>query len=167
MDIILMEAHSWIIVQIIIDVLIAALLLGFIRFHLKMKKTWNDSESILRKSQEILSEMINLSRTLKENLEEKKELSRKTLMKLDKGLRRAEDSVQHIQHVVGELGTNHILHQPELFKDAHRMRSSVHALLTKGLSREEIAQHLGISLGEIELLSKLQNHKRDPGIQKQ
>ena len=160
-----MEAHSWIIVQIIIDILMAALLIGFIRFHVKAKKSINDPESIYRKSQEILSEMRNLSRTLDENLEEKRDLSRKTLSKLDNGLQRAEESVRRMQDIMGELGVK-ISSQPEPFKDVHRMRSSVNALLTKGVSREEIAQHLGISLGELELLSKLQHPNRGSGIQK-
>jgi transcriptional regulator with XRE-family HTH domain len=160
-----MEAYDWMIVQVIIDILIAALLIGFIRFHLKIKKAHNDPESIYRRSEEILSEMRKLSEALNENLEEKRELSRNTLMKLDKGLQRAEITIQHIQNIIGELNMN-LSSQPELFKDARRMRSSVNALLTKGLSREEVAQHLGISVGEIELLSKFQNPKRDPGIRK-
>lgn len=158
-----MEAQSWIIIQIVLDILIAVLLIGFIRFQVKLKKSRNDPESIYRKSDEILSEMRKLSETLNQNLEEKRELSRKTLSKLDNGLRQAEKSVQHIQDVIGELGVK-ISSQPEPFKDIRRMRSSVNELLAKGVSREEVARHLGISLGEMELLSKFQHPQDDSGI---
>jgi len=40
-------------------------------------------------------------------------------------------------------------------EDAAQRRSSIDALLEKGLSKEEIALHLGISVGEIDLIRKL------------
>jgi hypothetical protein len=40
-------------------------------------------------------------------------------------------------------------------KNSDQLRSSVKALLAKGLPREEIAQHLGMSIDEIDLLIKL------------
>ena len=46
----------------------------------------------------------------------------------------------------------------DIIKDKEKIWSSVSSLLAKGLSKEEIAQHIGISVGEIELLLKF--HKQ-------
>jgi hypothetical protein len=150
-----MEAHSWIIGQIIIDIIMAALMLWFIRFHFKKKRPGQDIGAAFREPEIILSEMRQISRTLEKNLEEKKELSRHILGQLDDGLKRAEERYQQIQKIVQGYSTN-LTYQPDILKDARQARSSVNALLAKGLSRKEIAQHLGISMGEIELLLKLQ-----------
>jgi len=150
-----MEAHSWIIGQIIIDIIMAALMLWFIRFHFKKKRPGQDIGATFREPETILSEMRQISRTLEKNLEEKKELSRHILGQLDDGLKRAEERYQQIQKIIQGYSTN-MTYQPDILKDARQARSSVNALLAKGLSRREISQHLGISAGEIELLLKLQ-----------
>jgi len=151
-----MEAHSWIIGQIIIDIILAVLLLWFIRFHFRGKRSGHDTGETFREPEAILSEMRNISQALEKNLEEKKELSRHILGQLDEGLKRAEERYQQIQKIVQEYSTN-MAYQPGILKDSRQARSSVNALLAKGLSRNEIAQHLGISVGEIELLLKLRS----------
>ena len=150
-----MEAQSWIIGQVIIDLFIAALLVWSIRLHFKDNSKSIDSEKIFAKSEKILSDMNELSQSLDKNLEEKRELSRKTLRRLDEGLRRAEDSFQQIQKLIREFGAK-VNPQSEIMNDTQKTRSSISRLLDKGLSKEEIAHLLGISIGEIELLSKLQ-----------
>ncbi|MBW2609904.1 MAG: hypothetical protein JRC68_06135 [Deltaproteobacteria bacterium] len=155
-----MEAHSWIIGQIIIDIIMLSLILWFIRFHFKRNIPGQDIGVTFQEPEAILSEMRQISRTLEKNLEEKKELSRHILRQLDEGLKKAEDRYQQIQKIIREYSTNSA-YQPGILKDARQARSSVNALLAKGLSRKEIAQHLGISAGEIELLLKLQAHTPD------
>ena len=153
-----MDAQHWIIAQILIDFLIAALLLWFIIFQLRGKGTKANPEEILLKSEKILSEMRDLSRELDKNLEEKRELSRRTLNRLEEGLRRADKSFGQIQKILKEFSIN-LTPQTSTLKDSRQIRSSVNSLLSKGVSKEEIAQHLGISLGEIELSVKLQKQK--------
>lgn len=150
-----MEAQNWIIGQIIIDIIIAVLLLLFIKLHFKRREPGNDMEAIFHKSEKILTEMGELSRQFEKNLEEKRELSRKIIGQLDESLKMAEQTFRQVQTGIKGLGTN-IAHLPDTSRDAAQVRSSVNALLAKGLSREEVAQHLGISVGEIELLIKLQ-----------
>jgi hypothetical protein len=149
-----MEAQSWIICQVIIDLFIAGLLIWSIRLHFKDNFKSIDSEKLFAKSEKILSDMNELSQSLDKNLEEKRELSRKTLRQLDEGLRRAEDSFQQIQNLIREFGSK-VNPQSENMNNTQKLRSSISRLLDKGLSKEEIAHHLGISIGEIELLSKL------------
>jgi len=149
-----MGVHSWIIGQIIIDIIMVALLLWFLRSSIKGKRPGQDLEATFRKSEAILAEMRQISLTLEKNLEEKKNLSRHILEQLDEGLKRADESRRQIQKITREHSTN-MTSQPDALKDAGQTRSSVNALLSKGLSRKEIAQHLGISEGEIELILKL------------
>jgi hypothetical protein len=151
-----MEIQNWIMTQMAIDLVIACVLLWFIRLNIKTKKTDNDQDEAFRRSEAILAEIRELSLNLDKNLEEKRELSRKILEQLDETLEQAEETCERVKNVVKDIGAN-----PDRSKNAPKssdqIRSSVKALLSKGLSREEIAQHLGMSVDEIDLLIKLQS----------
>ena len=155
-----MEANNWIIYQVIIDIIMAVLLLWFIIFQYRRKRPHQDFETAFRKSEAILSEMRQISQVFDKNLKEKRELSHHILGQLDEGLKRAEESYQQIQKIIQKYSTN-LTYQPSTLNDVNHTRSSIDALLAKGLSRKKIAQHLGISVGEIELLLKLQPQERN------
>ena len=110
----------------------------------------------------ILSEIRELSRELDKNLEKKRELSRRVLGQLDEGMQRAEEACERFQNIIRDCGPDRVP-IPDPLADSRRITSSVKALLERGLSREEIARHLGISVGEIELLIKLQPLKKVSG----
>jgi predicted transcriptional regulator len=152
-----MDIQNWIIAQLVIDAVLGFCILLFIRSYMKSKKTNNDIGDIFQKPENIISEMQELTRQLDRNLEEKKELSRVILNQLDDGLKRAEETFNQLQGVVREFGTKGVNTQ-DIIKDREKIWSSVSSLLAKGLSKEEIAQHIGISVSEIELLLKF--HKQ-------
>ena len=56
-----MEANSWIIYQVIIDIIMAVLLLWFIFFQYRRKSPHQDFETAFHKSEAILSEMRQIS----------------------------------------------------------------------------------------------------------
>ncbi len=159
-----METQSWIIGQIIIDIFMAALLLWFIRYRTKGKGADNNLGRVFERSEKILSEMRELSRQLDKNLEEKRMLSRKILGQLDEGMHRADEAYRQFQDIIRDYGHDRCP-IPDPLADSSRIKSSVKALLERGLSREEVAQHLGISVGEIELLIKLQPQAEESGTQ--
>ncbi len=148
-----METQIWIIGQIAIDLLMVMLLLWFLKFQKRRQMTWQDHEAVIQKSAAILSEMQDISRSLEKNLEEKKALSGQILEQLDQGLKRAEESYRRLSEIIPKSGNP--LSQQGVVKDSSNTRSSVLALIEKGLSRKEIGRHLGISVGEIELMLKL------------
>jgi transcription initiation factor IIE alpha subunit len=161
-----LEPHTWIIGQVIIDVMIAGLLLWFIRYYYKSQKADLDFNAALLRAEAILSEMDRISKGLEHNLEEKKRLSRRILNQLDEGLQGAEECRRQLENTVQQYITR-IDHTPAVAKDAGQARTSVKALLEKGLTKEEIARHLEISIGEIELLLKLQRSDRGDLIHRQ
>lgn len=150
-----MEVYNWIVGQIVIDILMALVLLWFIFFHSRKKGPENNLEEDFRKSESILSEMREITQVLEKNLDEKRELSNRILKQLDAGLKRAEERYREIQKITKEYG-NDLTHNSGTLTDTEKTRTSIKTLLKKGLSKVEISQHLGISLGEIELLLKLQ-----------
>ena len=150
-----MEANNWIVGQIVIDILIALVLLWFIFVHSRKKGSENNFEEDFQKSESILSEMTEITQVLERNLDEKRELSNRILQKLDEGLKRAEERYLEIQKITKRYG-NDLTHNSGTLTDTEKTRASIKTLLKKGLSKVEISQHLGISLGEIDLLLKLQ-----------
>ena len=149
-----METQSLIVAQIGADVIMVALLLWFMRSHAKARTSWQDYEKVIEKSEAVLGEMGKISRVLERNLEEKKVLSREILTQLDQGLKRAEENYRQISGIIPQ-AANAFGGDRVSIKDTRGTRASVQALLEKGLSKEEIARHLGISVGEIDLLVKL------------
>ena len=149
-----MDAQFWIIGQIIVDVIMVALLLWFARLQFQKQPPWQDVKAVIEKSESILSEMEQLGQALEKNLSEKKKLSRHILEQLDQGLIRAQRNYEQIEKVLLKT-TNPLSDRAVPAKDNERTVSSIKALLTNGLSRDEIARHLGISVQEIELIIKL------------
>lgn len=151
-----MEIQNWIIAQMVIDLIIACVLLWFIRLNIRSKKTDDELDEAFRKSEAILTEIRELSLSLDRNLEEKRRLSSMILGQLDETLERAEETCTRVRDAARDLGAN-----PErpknVQKNSDQVRSSVKALISKGLPMEEIAHHLGMSVDEIDLLIKLQN----------
>jgi hypothetical protein len=152
------ETQIWIIGQIFVDVVLVVLLLWFVKFNDKRTIPWQDFETVFQKSESILYEMREISLALEKNLEEKKALSRHILEQLEEGMKRAEESYRQICNIVRKSGAA-VSEGSLSSKGTSQMRSSINALSAKGLSKEEIAQHLGISVGEIELLIKLQRER--------
>ncbi len=153
-----MEIQTWIIGQTAIEIIIFFLLLWFLKSHFAMRKKNKELSSVFEQPEKILAEMRELTRQLDKNLEEKKELSKKLLGQLEDILKKADHSYNQLQNIMKEyssrpLSSNHNEH------DSRRIRSSVNDLLKQGLSKEEIARQLGISVSEIELLVKLQNRQ--------
>ncbi len=153
-----MEIQTWVIGQTAIEVIIIFLLLWFIKSHLAMRKKNTDLSAVFEKPEQILAEMRELTRQLDKNLEEKKEISNKMLGQLDDILDKADRTYNQLQGIIKEYSSRPVnSYNPE--QDSRRVRTSVNDLLKKGLSKQEIARQLGISVGEIELLVKLQNRQ--------
>jgi Trp operon repressor len=153
-----MEIQTWVIGQAAIEIIIIFLLLWFIKSHLAMRKKNTDLGEIFEKPEQILAEMRELTRQLDKNLEEKKEISNKMLKQLDEILDKADQSYHQLQNIIKEYSSRPF-HSFDSENDSLRVRSSVNDLLKKGISKQEIAQKLGISIGEIELMLKLQNRQ--------
>ena len=153
-----MEIQTWVIGQTAIEIIIIFLLLWFIKSHLAMRKKNKDLTAVFEKPEQILAEMRELTRQLDKNLEEKKEISHKMLGQLDEILEKADQSYNQLQSIIKEYSSRPI-NSYNTEHDSQRVRSSVNDLLKQGLSKQEIAQQLGISVGEIELLIKLQNRQ--------
>ncbi len=149
-----MDAQYWIIGQIIIDVIMVALLFWFAGLQFRKQPPWQEFKAVIEKSESVLSEMEQLGQALERNLAEKKKLSRHILEQLDQGLTRAQRNYEQIQKVLLET-TNPLSDRSLPAKENERNVSSIKTLLAKGLTRERIAQHLGISVAEIELIIKL------------
>lgn len=150
-----MEVQTWIFAQIGIDVVMVALLIWFLISQNRRQMSWRDYEEVIQKSEAILSEMGEISQSLEKNLHEKKVLSHRILEQLEQGLQKAEESYRQISEIIPK-SANDLGSESGSLRNANRTRSSVLSLLKKGLPKEEIAQHLGISVGEIDLLIKLQ-----------
>jgi len=153
-----MTIETWVIGQTAIEIIIILLLLWFIKSHLAMRKKNSDLSSVFEKPEQILAEMKELTGQLDKNLEEKKEISKKMLGQLDEILKKADQSYNQLQSIIKEYSSKPV-HSYNTEQDSRRVRTSVNDLLKQGLSKQEIAQQLGISVGEIELLIKLQNRQ--------
>lgn len=148
-----MAPQFWIGAQIFLDMIMVALLLWFLRSLSRRQASWNEHQAAIQKAEIILVEMREISRTLEENLQQKKELSNRILIRMDQEMKKAEECYGRISAVLPELCA--VRSFPSDSKDSEKTRASVYELLEKGLSKEEISRHLGISLGEIELIMKL------------
>ncbi len=146
-----MTPQLWIGVQLLLDILMVGLLVWVLRSFSRQRASWSRHEAAIQKAEAILVEMREISRTLETNLQEKKELSRRILIQMDQELKRAEESYTRISALVPES-------RPEpgpRNESVDKTRASVGALFERGLSKDEIATHLGISVGEVELIVKL------------
>ncbi len=153
-----MEIQTWVIGQTAIEIIIIVLLLWFIKSHLAMRKKNADLSAVFEKPEQILAEMRELTRQLDKNLEEKKEISHKMLGQLDEILDKADQTYNQLQSIIKEYSSRPV-NSCNSENDTRRVRTSVNDLLKKGLTKQEIARQLGISVGEIELLIKLQSRQ--------
>ena len=150
-----MDAQTWVIGQIVIDVIMVSVLLCFLRLYSRGQLSWKNHTAVLNKSEELLSDMRSISDDLERNLREKKEISRSILEQLDHSLRRAEESHRQLSKIASVSSSGVSRETSFVEDDADQLRSSVASLLDRGLSKEEIAKDLGISIGEIDLLIRL------------
>ena len=155
-----MDAQSWIIGQVIIDIIIGILLLWFLKSRYKGKKHVQELRDALLDSETILAEIREISSDLDKNLNEKRMLSRGILEQLDESLDKAKESYQQLQKLLREYGAN-LPPQDRSRNDTEKIMESVNTLLSKGLAKEEISRHLDIPLGEMELLLKFQKRTSD------
>lgn len=154
-----METDVWIIGQIVIDIIMMCIIFWFVRSHYKKQLTLQNHETAMQKSEAVLSQMREISLVLERNLEEKRALSRDILEQLDQGLKRAEKAYLQISKIIPKAGGP--LSKPNhTAQDTDHISSSIKTLLEKGLSKGEISQHLGVSVGEIDLLIKLRQIKK-------
>jgi hypothetical protein len=149
-----MDIQNWIMAQMGIDLIIVCILLWFIKLNMKGKRPGSELDEKLRKAEKTLAQIRELSQNMEKNLGEKQRQGRSMLEQLDESVERAEQIFERVKNAAKDIGAN-----PErsknVPKNSEQMRSSVKALLAKGLPREEIAQHLGMSVDEIDLLIKL------------
>jgi hypothetical protein len=150
-----MDIQNWIMTQMGVDLIIVCVLLWFIRLNMKAKKPDIELDEKLRKSEAILERIKELSLNLEKSLEEKRKLSRNALDQLEETIERAEKTCERIKNASKDIGANPG-RSKNMPKSSDQIRSSVKALIAKGLPREEIAQHLGMSVDEIDLMIKLQ-----------
>ena len=153
-----MTIQTWITGQIVIEVILIALILWVVKSNISIKKKNNDLSSAFEKPEHILGEMRELTRQLDKNLEEKKEISTRMLGQLEEILLKAEKSYSQMESIMKEYSSKPVhAHYPG--HDSNRMNASINDLLKQGISREKIAQQLGISVSEIDLLQKMQNRQ--------
>jgi hypothetical protein len=155
------ETQSWIIFQILIDIIMAVLLLWFIRFHFKTRGTGSHTETAFKKAEEILTEMGQISQGLEKNLDEKKLLSQNILEQLDKGLKKAEERYNLIEQSIKNLDKSKTDQSGHVINDKKHIQKSINELIGKGYSEKEISRILGIPAGEIELLIKFQEKPKN------
>lgn len=153
-----MESQILIFGQIIIDIIMVAVVLWFVRFHYKQQISLHNHEAVIEKSEAILADMMKISKKLEENLEEKKELSQDLLSQLDQGLKKAEESYGRIKKIMPGIDKS-LNDNGEGLVDQGKSIESVKALLKKGVSKKEISKYLNLSLGEIDLMMKLESRK--------
>ena len=160
-----MNIQTWIIAQSIVEIIIICLMLWFIKSHLAMQKKNARMDSLFERPEQIISEMKEVTRLLEKNLEEKREISRTMLGQLEDILKRADHTYNELQGLMKEYSSNPVNAHPAA-QESKKMRSSVSDLIKQGLSKEEIAGKLNISISEIELLIKLNKSQRIDTIKK-
>jgi DNA-binding NarL/FixJ family response regulator len=154
-----MDIQAWVIGQSAIEIIIIGIMLWFLKSHNAMRKKNADMSALFERPEQILSEMRELTRLLEKNLEEKKEISRTMLGQLEDILKRADHTYNKLQSLIKEYSSSPVNAHPAA-QDSKRMYTSVSDLLKQGLSKEEIAGKLSISVSEIDLLIKLNKSQR-------
>lgn len=157
-----MNIQTWIIGQIVIDLLMAAVLFWLIiSGNRRRSKEFEERRLAAEKAEEILAQMNAITRELESNLEEKRELTARLLGRLEESLDRAERQYEKINEI-NESGDNLSVRDTVSLNETRQANKSIHSLLDKGLSKEEVAQHLNISIGEIDLFLKLGTRGKAP-----
>lgn len=150
-----MNMQLWIAGQIAIDIILVGLLFWLIvSGNRRRVRRSIERDEELRKSEEILAQMREIAGELEGNLEEKRELTHRLLGRLDETLKRAEHRYSQFNDLFEATDTDSIRDKVSLRK-TEATRESIRTLMEKGLTREDVARRLGISVGEIELFLKL------------
>lgn len=150
-----MDIQLWMMGQILIDALLVGVLLWLIVTGNRRKTRDMEAQmESLRRSDEILAEMRGIAGELEGNLEEKRELTRRLLGRLDETLKRAEQRCEQL-HAMCETSDSPPVHDQVSLDQTHATRRSIRSLLDRGLTKEEVAQRLGLSVAEIDLFLKL------------
>jgi hypothetical protein len=158
-----MDIQTWIIGQSIVEIVIICLVLWFIKSHIAMQKKNARMDTLFERPEQIISEMKEVTRLLEKNLEEKREISRRMLGQLEDILKRADHTYNELQGLMKEYSLRPLNASPAA-QDSIKMRTSVNDLLRQGLSKEETAKRLGISISEIDLLIKLNKRQKKEAI---
>jgi len=153
-----MSTYFLIFGQILIDLIILTLLIWLIKVSGNRAKPERSNINDFPIPEVLVKEMREIAEGLDKNLEQKKILSHDILARLNDGLEQAEAYAKRIEKINEAYGFQ-LRERVSDLKDRDQTRSSIQALISKGFSREEIARHLGITLGEIELLLKLKPSK--------
>jgi hypothetical protein len=148
-----MQIQLWVLIQIAIDCILMALLLGYLRSWSKRQLPRQEYEEIIKRSEAILTEMKQLGLMLEKNLQEKREISRHLLDQLDQGLAKAQAHYKKIQDLHQKQEEFLEAKKKDIPNDARR--PAIQILSEQGLSKEAIAQQLNLPLGEVELYLKL------------
>lgn len=146
--------------QILIDLIILIFLGWLIRISGNRVKPEGTTANDFHLPEALVKEMREIAADLDENLKQKRALSQDMLTRLDQRIEQAEAYIGQIEKI-NEAYEHQLRKRVPHFSDKDQTRSLIQSLLSKGCSREEIARHLGVSLGEIELLIKLQPHTPD------
>lgn len=156
-----MNMQLWIMGQILIDLILVGVLVWLVvSGNRRQVRHARESEEEIRKSEAILKEIRGIAAELEGNLEEKRDLTQRLLGRLDETLKRAEDRYHQFNELF-EMTDSASIQDTISLRRTEATRESIHALLKKGLSREDVARRLGISVGEIELFLKLGNRSQD------
>ena len=154
----IMSTYFLIFGQTLIDLIILTLLIWLIRVSGNKGNTKRSNVDDLQMPEVLVKEMREIAENLDKNLEQKKILSHDILTRLNEGLKQAEAYTKRIEKINEAYGYQ-LRERVSDLKDREQTRASIQALISKGFSREEVARHLGITQGEIELLIKLQPGK--------
>ena len=153
-----MSTYFLIFGQTLIDLIILALLIWLIKVSGNKGNTTRSGTDDFQIPEVLVKEMREIAENLDKNLEQKKILSHDILARLNEGLEQAEAYTKRIEKINEAYGYQ-LRERVSDLKDREQTRASIQALISKGFSEEEIARHLGITQGEIELLIKLQPGK--------
>ena len=153
-----MSTYFLIFGQTLIDLIILTLLIWLIRVSSNKGNTKRSGTDDFQMPEVLVKEMREIAENLDKNLEQKKILSHDILTRLNEGLEQAEAYTKRIEKINEAYGYQ-LRERVSDLKDREQTRASIQALISKGFSREEVARHLGITQGEIELLIKLQPGK--------
>ena len=154
----IMSTYFLIFGQTLIDLIILTLLIWLIRVSSNKGNTKRSGTDDFQMPEVLVKEMREIAENLDKNLEQKKILSHDILTRLNEGLKQAEAYTKRIEKINEAYGYQ-LRERVSDLKDREQTRASIQALISKGFSREEVARHLGITQGEIELLIKLQPGK--------
>ena len=150
-----MEFKALVIGQFVLDLIILGILILLGRFYLNRKAVVADFNRTVEKSMALIKEMEALGESLQGILEEKREITRRLIEDLDSRLQKAQVIRDEIKRVTDKSTGSAGSERADVKISA--TRELIDKLLAKGLSKEEVAKHLGLPAGELELIMKLKS----------